>query len=1168
MSISSRPLRRLLHAGVLIVICAALQGVVFAQQTGEITGNVGDSTKAVIPGARVIATNSATGQERTSTTTDGGTYTIPSLQPGVYDVRVEKDGFTAVRQQGIDVRVGSATRLDFELAPGSVSQTVEVTTGSPLLNAENTSLGIVVDAKQITQLPLNGRDYLSLVGLGPNVVAETQISGNQGGGTGFQGGVRSTESISVAGQRLELNHYTLDGVENTDPNWNSYIVHPSVDAIHEFKVLTGVYPAEFGQGASQINVATLSGGNIYHLTAFEFIRNSAVDAKTWRQIGHKNPFKRNQYGFTLSGPVLPAKWAGDHQRLFFMSNFEGDHDRLTQQFTASVPTTAMRNGDLSYFYCAQGQTQTAAGGICHNVYDPTTRVFTSSTTGTAKQYPGNIIPKASISQQGLNILNYVPLPNVCDVGLTCGSSAFNYVNQLSVPTDSTNFTQRVDFNQTDKTSWFARFSWGSDFATVSQDPFIFDQVQIPTTVYQAVLANTHTFSPSAVNEARITWSKFLNNNAGYYSNKTDVLSTLGIAGLSSPDPVGWGLPQISLGAGFSNFGNNGAWSLADNLYHANDSFSLLRGKHSMKFGGEFGRDQFDQVGNQFASGSFTFDGVSTNNPGISGTGLTFGDLLTGYPGISVRVIAFSNIQLRRSDYAAFAQDDWKMTPKLTVNGGLRYENYRPWVDKHDNLINPQVFTTGVTTGPWLGYGQTPVSTLNSSIAQPILTRPGSGDFYDGLGFRYSTGANVQRGDQYLGRAMTGASNLNWGPRLGISYSFTNKTVVRTGYGIFFAHDIGYPWFDMGRNLGGRDTLNLATNNRTATLVSPWASEANPANCPGWSGPCLVKPQIQAVSAGNKASYVQQYMLNVQQQFTSTMALELGYLGSIGTKLGRELLVNQAVPKTGPSDTSTIAQRSPFPNYGVFQTAVNNVKSSYNALSAKLTQDLSHGLTYSAAFTWSRAIDDGSSVRANGNDYFIPSNSYNLRGERGPSVFNLPLRFVASYNYTLPFGPGQKYANSGLKSQLIGGWQLGGIITLADGLPAYWIKLGDTANINATQGNMPDSTGVSPIPINRSANKFWNIAAADYTNSALNWRPGTMGRGTLTTPGYKNFDTSIIRNFRITERQNLNIRFESFNTFNHPNWNVPSSDGRNSATFGVITSAKTMRQLQLAAKYSF
>ena len=296
-------------------------------------------------------------------------------------------------------------------------------------------------------------------------------------------------------------------------------------------------------------------------------------------------------------------------------------------------------------------------------------------------------------------------------------------------------------------------------------------------------------------------------------------------------------------------------------------------------------------------------------------------------------------------------------------------------------------------------------------------------------------------------------------------------------------------------------------------------------------------------------------------------LEVGYLGNEGHKLARFRLYNQPIVKTGPTDTRTVAQRTPWPAYGRLQEVDGNDNSNYHALSTKLTQRFSKGLTYLIGFTWSKAIDGGSAIRTNSGDTLWPTNSYDLKAERGLSQFNVGRRFVASYVYELPFGTGKRWASQGPVAAIVGGWQLGGIVTLADGTPINVAQLGDTAGLN-TLGNQPDATGISPFPATQTAQQFWNIAAFNYSSPDLSWRPGNMGRNTLFTPGTRLADLSLARNIRIHESHQLQFRFEAFNAANHPNWNAPSSDARSPSNFGVITSAKTMRSLQFALKYSF
>jgi hypothetical protein len=1130
----------------LIAACIALPAlVVYGQQTGEVTGTITDASGALVAGANVTATNTATQQVRTAASNDTGTYTLPYLQPGNYDLRAEKAGFKLVTHPGVAVQVGDVARINFNMEVGTVSQNVVVTTREPLLTTESVSLGTVVGAQQITGLPLNGRDYLDLVALTPNVVSEAPATGSGG----LQGGVRSAEAIAIAGQRLEFNHYTLDGVENTDPNFNSYIIHPSIDAIQEFRVQTGVYSAEFGEGASQINATTKSGTNSYHFVAFEFLRNDVFDAKEWRQVGKKDPFRRNDYGFTLGGPLSIPKLFNAKDKLFFMSNFEDLHDRLTTQLVGSSATLAMRAGDFS-------------GAGIPQIFDPLTRVVTP-TGGSATHFSGNIIPQSRLSPQALAILNYSPPPTNPENPLSD-----NYIRQALQPTDETQFNQRIDWIESAKSSWFGRFSWENDLSAPAALFQVASSAITSTTVRQVVLGNTYIISPSVVNEARFAWDQFNNDYAGYYANTLNVQSTLGITGLVAPTPATYGVPAIGLGEGISSFGGITPWVTRDDLFQWTDSISMIKGAHSIKMGGAIGRDRYNQNGNQKSEGEFDFDGASTDNPASPGTtGFIFADFMTGFVSQYYRVTSLANAELRRTNYAAFIQDDWKVTPKLTVNLGLRYENFRPWVDKHNSQINADIFTSGVSTAPAPRF-TTPVSTIVPNSPSPILTRPGTGDFYQGMGFEYAQGQPVQRGNQYMGPALVDPNNKDFGPRVGINYTLGTKWSFRAGFGIFYAIDIGNAVFDMSRNLGGKDGTVVATNARTVNLSSPWAAEAGSPLCPGYTGPCISGPQINANFQNNRTPYIGQTIANVQRQLTENVVVEVGYMGNEGHHLDRDFIFNQAVPKSGPTDTSSTTSRRPFSKFGPIQAAASFDNASYNALDVKLSQRLSHGLLYVIAYTWSKSIDGGSALRNNSGDTLWPTNSYNLPAERGLSQFDLPRRFVASTLYDLPFGSGRAFVNHGFLSYIVGGWQAGGILTLADGTPNNATQLGDTAGLG-TLGNQPDYTGASYIPAHRSAANYWNAAAFDYTSSDLNWRPGNMGRNTLFTPGSEDLDTSLTRDIHIWESHSLNFRWEMFNALNRPNWNVPaSSDIRNAATFGVVTTAGTMRQMQFALKYSF
>ncbi len=1159
-----------LYWSLLIGVCLAVSGLAaHAQQTsGEITGTVTDNTGAVIVGATVTATNTATQQVRSTTSNAAGNYVMPYLAPGTYNLVCSKQGFQAMRQQSIDVTVGAVLDISFAMQIGAVTSEITVTSAAPLLSTESTALQTNIGSRQIVSLPLNGRDYLSLVALTPNV--ENESAG--GGGGGLMGGVRAQQAISVAGQRLEFNHYTLDGVENTDPDFNSYIIHPSVDALQEFTVLTGIYSAEFGRGASQINVTTRPGTNSYHGTAFEFLRNDYVDAHIWRQTGKKNPFKRNDYGFFLGGPLSIPHVFNAKNKLFFASSFEVDQDHELDRFVGSLPTQNMAAGDLSnygipkiYFPAsrkATGACPVSSGGS----YDPTTD--TCIVSGTL-----NVIPSQYISPQAKAIMKVLYPTFPAD---TAAGYANDYETQSPLKIESTQFNQRIDWTQNSRSNWFGRFSWENDLdASATLIPQA-DSTFVGTTVRQAVIGNTFVVNQHMVNDARFAWDQFNNNYAGYYYGTTsDIPSQLGISGFTSVGgPTTNGVPAIGLSGGITGGGGQTPWITRDNLFQWIDDISYVKGNNSFKFGGMIERDRFNNFGNQKSVGEFDFDGASTNNPAIgSGTGFSFADFLFGTLSQYYRVAALPSAQLRRTIYAAYIQDDYKMRRNLTLNLGLRYDNTRPWVDKHDTIINMQWFQSGVNTTytsplPWVQ----PNSVLVPAAPTPILTRPGSGDFYQGIPFRYAEPQLVQRGNQYMGRSTVNASDFNYGPRVGINWAPGSNWSIRAGFGIYYMMDITNAVFDMVRNGGGKDGAVIGQNARTPggvtnTLSSPWANEVGSPSCPGFSGVCQIAPQIQMNDQHNHTPYVEQYMFNVERQLSRNVAVDVGYMGNQGHHLMRDWIFNQAVPPSGPTDTSSVASRRPFPAYGNGQDMKDVGSSVYNAGDVKVTQRLSHGLQYMVALTWSHAIDFGSGVRPNGGDTLWPTNSYNMRAERGNSQFDMRRRLVGSFVYSLPFGAGQQFAPSNaVVNHIVSGWSMGGIITFADGTARNAST--PLASPMGVLQNQPDATGQPYAPKNRNAAHYYNAAAFDYTNPALTYREGTMMRMTLTGPGSKIVDANISRTFHLWESHQLLFRVESFNLTNTVNWDAPGSSDTRSKTFGIITTASPMRELQGAIKYEF
>jgi hypothetical protein len=415
-----------------------------AQTFGEITGVVEDSSGAVLPNALVTVTNLGTNFTRSVSTNSAGTYTFPALLPGRYNVRAEIAGFQPEVRTGVELQVQQTARLDFHLSVGSVTEAIEVQGGAPMLATEDATVGTVIENRRIVELPLNGRNFLSLIALSPNVTATYANGGSNAGAPSRQGGDRATQNFSVAGMRREFNYYTLDGVSNTDVNFNTYAFLPSIDALQEFKVQTGVYPAEYGREATQVNVSTKSGTNSYHGTLFEFLRNSALDARPYgftRTVPVSAPFKWNQYGFTLGGPVQIPKVFDGRNRLFFMSNFEGFRMRRQTQQVFSTAPASMRAGDFSQLL----------PGI--RITDP---------LNGNQQSSGNIIPASRLSKPGVGLLEFFPAPNIGGAGIVN-----NYLALQNRSNDKDQFTQRVDYTESSRSNWFGRFSWQSEYQTGS-----------------------------------------------------------------------------------------------------------------------------------------------------------------------------------------------------------------------------------------------------------------------------------------------------------------------------------------------------------------------------------------------------------------------------------------------------------------------------------------------------------------------------------------------------------------------------------------------------------------------------------------------------------------------------------------------------------------------------
>lgn len=1097
-------------------------------QTGQITGVITDTSEAVLPGVRITLTNVATNAVRLAVTNESGVYVIGAVPPGTYHLKFELEGFSTVERTNIQVQVGSAYNFPATLEIGQLADVVQVVADTPLIQTQNASIGTVIDNRSIVELPLNGRNYLQLASLIPG--ATTNGAGSAQGQQRM-GGQRNSFALNVGGQRIHYNHYTLDGIENTDLNFNSYMLLPSVDAIEEFKVETGIFGAEFGRAIAQINASTKSGTNRFHGSVFEFHRNAAMDAKNFFDAKDRPipPFTRNQYGGTLGGPVVIPGVIDGTDKLFFMVNWEGLRERKALTRTPALPLTAWRSGDFS-------QLRDTAGNLIP-IYDPATRVFDAA--GNVLQaptpFPGNRIPASRIHPVSQKLLAFYPVPEQERVGP-------NFVNNEKRTVEMDQVTYRLDLTQTANSNWFFRHSMSYE---LGHDPFAMPNMGIntDTDVHQVVLGNTRTIGSNKLNELRVGYGYLFNAHVSPRANVENVVEQLGI-NLPSDNPLYWGVPNI----GITSLAGLGEESDApfindDKTIQVVNNFSWIVGTHSVKFGGEIRRVLYDQLGGVVTRGRFNFSGRYTNNARSTAAGTAaaggnaFADFLLGHFSNAEAQVGAPIADFRSNYFAVYVQDNWKISPTVTLDYGVRWEYDQPFVDKHDKIVNID-FT-------W------------DNSYEPVYVRAGTGDPYEGdPAFRLAPNIQYVR-DGRFGRGAYKPDYNDIAPRLGLAWSVTPKTVIRTGGGIYYVRDIGNAVFDIVRN-----APFTIRRNEPAESFRPNLSFEEPFARTG--APTF----ILALEYEQPTSYITQWSVGVQRELPGAMSLDVTYFGSVGRELRRLMTYNNTEPSQLPNTNLS----RPFPQFGGMQVMSAPSSSEYNALYLKLQKRFSHGISFLSSFSYGKSLDNGSGVRTSVGDPLTPSNNYDLGLEWGPSAFDFRRRWTTSGIWEVPVGNGRRFLNrGGVTDFVLGGWQLSGILTLQDGFPF---------NVTCGPGNIQNGGGIcypdyaSPgvdaqLPSSeRSRERWFNTDAfVDRNPAGGPFRYGTVGRNKVVGPGFVSMDASINKSFNIRDDR-VEFRLEVFNVPNLPIWGQPGGQLR-SPTYGVITSTRMdSRQIQLGLKYVF
>ncbi len=1162
----------LVLSGICLALSCLLAPPVWGQTSrGAIVGAVRDPSGALVPEAKVTATNVATTISFSYITDATGSFYIPSLLPGRYRVEVEKAGFKKFVAGDVLVEVNQTVRVDVTLELGAMTQAVEVqAAATPLVSTDQATLGQVVTNRQVNELPLNGRDFTNLLRLNVGV-------GELQGGIMFsirQHGLNDTfRSVSVNGARPASVSFTIDGVSVNDPLFQGVSSVPPIDAIDEFKLQNGLYSADFGMGAGQVNVALKSGTNSLHAAIWDFLRNDALQpanprvpttnafnptcqaAKTVPPCtAAKTPLRQNQFGFTVGGPVeLPHVYSGKN-RTFFFGSYQGGRRVVSTIGQAQVPTDQEKQGNFSDW---PTQLYNPLTTVTNPAFDRTKPLSATNTPVLRTPFGGNQILGSMIAPTSQNLVKYWPSPN-----LTCGLPCPNYQATVSSSVNTDQYLVRIDHNRGSSDRLFGQWLFQKEVAT---SPSIIPLSGTNKTQSGALgsLQWSHSFSGRTLNEARFGYNRL--NYINQFETAFGGVNYWQQAGLTNlnKNAAYFALPAIIPGTNYASIGNGGSVPFFNisNIFQYSDVLTMTRGRHSMKVGAEIRRNQnFNQNGFG-GNGLLAFTGPYTaQNPsllqvaGAPGTGNGFADFLLGYaspgagtPGFRFTAFDQSFSQLRNTDFMYYFQDDFRLNPQLTLNLGLRWELHTPY---HDKSNGGSVFDFNTPGGRVL-YLDKAFAALGNNPVYFGCCAPGS---------------------------LINTDWRDWAPRIGFAWrpwKNNNKFVVRAGYGIFYdVLDNFYPTQSVSQNV---PFLNLA-------LPTPNGLESNPPidirnmfpapfsiaqrtfpapycdapsqsviNSQGIITSVLhLCPGEQTQLPNNKTPYLQQWGLNVEYAITPNLLVEIGYQGSHAIREPIQWIFNQGSPppQTGnpnnslrfdsqcPAGTlgttcSPTQDRVPYKNFSQTAFANSNILASrYHALTLKVDKRFSHGLQTLLAFTWSHAVDQFSELQAqSGTVSSIAEDAHNLKLLWGSAAFDQTRRLVWNTLYELPFGRGKPLLNrGGVVDHLFGGWQLNQITTLSDG-PPFDIACGcgDRAQIgNTFNVEHMDLVG-NPLPagFNRSAYQWFDPAAFRVPVFGMQ---GTAGRNILRTTHQTNTDFSIFKNNRITERVNLQFRAEFFNLF--------------------------------------
>ena len=1116
----------------------------------QILGLITDSSGAVITGATITAKRPATGDSRITSTNETGNYIFPLLDIGDYEISVAAPGFKTEVRSGIRLQLQQKARLDFVMQVGQQAETVEVTGRAAILRTEDATLGSVVEEKRILDLPLNGRNFAQLATLMPGVQFGASRMGLNGQGTiasvlAMPGQIAG---ISANGQRDANQNITVDGVVAVDSHHSAMLFSPSIEALEEFKIQSAVYSAEFGMNSgAQANLAIKSGTNQFHGTAFEFLRNDTLDARGYflSPTAQKNKLRRNSFGGVFSGPVNIPKLYRGKDKTFFLVNYEGRRELRGTPGVTAVATDEMRRGDFS------------------ELLTPGNRWYPSDATGRligapggTVPFPNNQIPANLINPVSTNLLTYkktspfsyggfVPVANQ-DALARQRRSTLNLAGNNNQVLNSDQYLSRVDHRFGDNDRVFGHYILVD--STFVDDPVT--RAARTATDYRAqhfAVGYTKILSPRWLNEFRFGMNRMRVQQNGLQTATDFTQRDLGLDFRVALDnnrqltAFEEGLPNVGIdgyvgpNSGNVQFNKKQVWEWSDNMI-------VTRGKHNLKFGGLYRYNMADGAGGNVPRGSISFTRDIANVPDA------FAAFLLGVPLTANSAEGAPPTFIRQSKFGLYALDDYKVTNRLTLNLGIRWDWFGHVTDAKGRIRN-------------VSFEQQNIRTINGVVAPTLIPNPGvRQQLYD----------------------------INWKqfmPRVGIAYRFTNTAVLRIGAGNFFNAQQTNNFSIMSLNppFSGSFVFQNDRNRPTATIQNPFAG----APVTGTPVALVMLGYLQQNGRSNyKNNHIWQWSSEIEKSWGGNWVTAVGYVGSAGSNL-ENTVPNWNNPNPGPG---AVQARRPFPFYvdsrdtntllpfGTIRRLETWASSNYNALQSRLEKRFAKGLTLNGAFTYQKAMsiaygaNEGAGFGQN-----VVQNPRNRRADYGRSNIDQRLRFVWSSIYEVPWMRTAK----GVKGFVLGGWSLNGIAVLQSGLPVTINQNGDSQNTGAQSNPRPYVVAgavAQRVWDNRSATKWFDTSAyvrAKFEGSPAEglFLPGTMGygnvgTGTIEAPATKTLDFALFKEFQIREGHKIQFRWESFNFLNTPQLSGPDRT-LGSATFGQITSTVVNnREMQFALKYRF